>query len=100
MGIGPDWLWNMLPKPQTELFLVLRTMQEFNKEWGPDKVEEKLEQATVDFVESQRKNIVIARSDESLADIQEAFTAICEGSVPPSKAIIVDVGSAVTKEKM
>jgi len=93
MAGAPSFLRKWM-NPSMELFLIMDVSAELTAEWGQEKFNAMVEQATIDFVKAASEWMTVCHCNTD-ALITKAFDDIMAGTIPPSDAIIVDVAKAV-----
>jgi hypothetical protein len=84
--------------PKLEVFLIMTIAADLTKEWGEAGFKERSETAMRDFVDAAvDKKWISCRPCDSVESIQEAFGDIIKGSVPPSEAVVLNVGKSVSQ---
>jgi hypothetical protein len=96
MGLPGGWLINKLINPKLELFLIMTINAKLAQEWGAEVHQQRFEQFMTDFAEAAAENnwMTVKRCAD-LSSIREGYTSICQGNIPPSEVVLLDVGAAV-----
>ena len=96
---APRFLLSWL-NPTLEIYFIALDLDELNALWGKDKAKATQDEYTKIFCDVVDKNKWISvRTCDTEESIQQGFSDICQGNVPPSETIVLEMTHALEHRK-